>query len=414
MACSNCNQSAPNTKCGCKDQPIVAGFNPTPNASCPDPTPCFETVNAQCVNYTGPDTDLVNTNTNLQDAIEILGNANITIPNLKVGAMYGSVYASLDFYNETAWLNHNPRIFLFRTKNAKRKYNGSPTNFKGRPSQFVHPTHLTSAGSKWFNGSAKYDDNYGGAPILRHTEFSIPNIIPYSRFKLEDIGLDRYEWVTYAEQSCEVVNIQYNTNYGGTSGTLYQLGTINSRPYYEFVPNGTSETFRIYYSIDTNSWILQSTSESYPNYSASLSTQRFCPATNMEQWQMYNNTGTGIIFYSFNLYPAGTTITKRQSLASDIDQYAGRDVISGNGNISSNTGIFFNMNLKNGQVGDYSFANQKIHFKLAIVIDNPNPTPESPYLIGPMSDAFVLRFMKSGEYGTFCKFTNDYISKIVT
>lgn len=51
MACSNCNQSAPNTKCGCQDQPITAAFNPTPNASCPDPTPCYETIQDTCVKH---------------------------------------------------------------------------------------------------------------------------------------------------------------------------------------------------------------------------------------------------------------------------------------------------------------------------------------------------------------------------
>ena len=51
MACSRCNQSAPNTKCGCQDPPITAAFNPTPNASCPDPTPCYETIQDTCVTH---------------------------------------------------------------------------------------------------------------------------------------------------------------------------------------------------------------------------------------------------------------------------------------------------------------------------------------------------------------------------
>jgi hypothetical protein len=51
MACSNCNQSAPNTKCGCKDQPLTTPFNPTPNVSCPDPTPCYETIQDTCVKH---------------------------------------------------------------------------------------------------------------------------------------------------------------------------------------------------------------------------------------------------------------------------------------------------------------------------------------------------------------------------
>ena len=51
MACSNCNQSAPNTKCGCKDQPLTTAFNPIASPSCPDPTPCYETIQDTCVKH---------------------------------------------------------------------------------------------------------------------------------------------------------------------------------------------------------------------------------------------------------------------------------------------------------------------------------------------------------------------------
>ena len=414
MACSNCNQSAPNTKCGCQDQPITTGFNPTPNASCPDPTPCYETVDAQCVVYTGPTVAAVADGGSMQDFV-LSTLKDITIPNLKVGTLYGDVYASLDFYTCQEWLNHNPRIFLFRTKGRKKA--DKDNNFKGRPSQFVHPTHLAKSGSKWFSGSASYHQ-FGGAPILRHTEFSIPNFTPYQRFNLNDVGLDKYEWVTYAEKGCEQIGIEYHTNYGNYSLSASVAGQINGKPYYDFTDPGSGQPFRIYYSLDANSWILQWTSDSYPNFSCYLPTQRDCPFDNRyyNKWFNQNSTGSGVTFYTFTLYNQSSYTTKRQCVATDLDQY-NPDAIGRDGLASGYTGIYFNINLKNCNKADkkINFANQKIHFKLAIVIDNPNPTPDVPYLIGPMSDAFVLRFaQQSGSLGGICKFTNDYVSKILT
>jgi hypothetical protein len=79
-------------------------------------------------------------------------------------------------------------------------------------------------------------------------------------------------------------------------------------------------------------------------------------------------------------------------------------------------------------IGLYDFprairaSNMKIKFRFAIVIDNPNATPDQPFLIGPMSENVVLRFAKSanGQYPNVPQgyvipiFTPDHISSIAS
>ena len=49
MACSNCNCS--DNKCGCKDIPLTTApvYSCPPDITCPDPTPCYETIQDTCV-----------------------------------------------------------------------------------------------------------------------------------------------------------------------------------------------------------------------------------------------------------------------------------------------------------------------------------------------------------------------------
>jgi hypothetical protein len=51
MATNDCNKTKP---CGCEDQPY-ASLPPCNPIGCPDPNPCSEVSNANCVIYTGPD-----------------------------------------------------------------------------------------------------------------------------------------------------------------------------------------------------------------------------------------------------------------------------------------------------------------------------------------------------------------------
>jgi hypothetical protein len=59
--------------------------------------------------------------------------------------------------------------------------------------------------------------------------------------------------------------------------------------------------------------------------------------------------------------------------------------------------------------------NQKVKFKFAIVIDNPNPTPDKPYLIGPMSEIVTLRFSRAqGSNDIMLRFTADHVTTVAT
>jgi hypothetical protein len=394
-------------KCGCQDSFLTSPAPcPTPTG-CPTPEPCSEVFNSECVIYTG---DVLESGITVQDAIDELATkaGGVTIPNLKVGTLQGEVHVSLDFYDNAAWLDYNPKIFLFRTKKVQKVKGGNP-NFKGRPSQFVHTTHMAGGdGSKWFKGSLGYD---GGNSILRHTEFNVAETIPYKRFNLADQGMSPYEWITYMDQVvCDQISIFYETNFGSSSASLTTLGIINGRNYYQFTVDG--KIFQIYYdALYTSSWVVQYTGDAPNHYSCTGGSDN-CPQ-NEKNWHMTNDTTSGITFYSF-IVNNNVTTRKRQALLSDISQYNNYSSIGDYSDTWNNEQYCFYINTPKVAYGDKSFAKEKIHFKLAIVIDNPNATPDKPFLIGPMSDAFVVRFMRGAINGQYAKFTNDYISKIMT
>lgn len=51
MACTTCNCS--DNKCGCKDAPLTTApvYTCPPDVTCPDPTPCYETIQDTCVKH---------------------------------------------------------------------------------------------------------------------------------------------------------------------------------------------------------------------------------------------------------------------------------------------------------------------------------------------------------------------------
>ena len=55
MACTSCgsNTVSSTNKCGCKDLPLTtaAVFTCPPDITCPDPTPCYETILDTCVKH---------------------------------------------------------------------------------------------------------------------------------------------------------------------------------------------------------------------------------------------------------------------------------------------------------------------------------------------------------------------------
>jgi hypothetical protein len=51
MACSTCRST--NSTCGCKDVPLTTApvYTCPPDITCPDPTPCYETIQDTCVKH---------------------------------------------------------------------------------------------------------------------------------------------------------------------------------------------------------------------------------------------------------------------------------------------------------------------------------------------------------------------------
>jgi hypothetical protein len=91
MACTNNNCKCENQPCGCADTPIVTPLPCNP-IGCPEPYPCSEITDAQCVIYTGTDlecgTDIVvGQNTNVANALagvvdyfcEAIGTPNVAL-----------------------------------------------------------------------------------------------------------------------------------------------------------------------------------------------------------------------------------------------------------------------------------------------------------------------------------------------
>jgi len=73
MATKDCNKTKP---CGCEDQPY-ASLPPCNPIDCPDPNPCSEVSNANCVIYTGPaimcgDDVVIPSNTSISEAFQLL------------------------------------------------------------------------------------------------------------------------------------------------------------------------------------------------------------------------------------------------------------------------------------------------------------------------------------------------------
>lgn len=84
MNCSKCGNTSPIT-CGCETG--IPTPPPCGSPNCPDPDPCAETFDSQCIVYTGDDivcgnTTIVETNTNISDALNEVVNffCDNTIP----------------------------------------------------------------------------------------------------------------------------------------------------------------------------------------------------------------------------------------------------------------------------------------------------------------------------------------------
>jgi len=135
-----------------------------------------------------------------------------------------------------------------------------------------------------------------------------------------------------------------------------------------------------------------------------------------------------VSYQSFNLvdlspyewveYANAITNTLRQSTAADFPvptTAVGQDV----GGVNGFYVKFFQA--AKSQIYPSNFRGRKsggmkTKFRFAIVIDNPNATPDSPYLIGPMSDNVDLKFIwdQSGTDLVDLTFTTAYVNTTTT
>jgi hypothetical protein len=347
-----------------------------------------------------------------------LSGVSIEIPKVIIKPLQGDVQTQLDFYQTTEWQKHNPKLFLFRQKSKKKKRLSGNDVYTG--SGFVHTVHLDGNNTKFWGGAQQYDGD-GFLPILRHTEFTLPTYRPYAKFLLSDLGLDALEWVTVVENttpSClDRVYIYTETTDGIIAGDYNALGIINGKPYYQFNAQGPSGlvSYILYWDPVTN-WSAHPTSDTENDIISNITGE--CPAP-VSGWTIVNNSGQAtFIFFQVNTVEA--TFLRRQSVASDYVSFNPQQI----GGDTNGLGYYFQISgkIKKGgyrelncpdacvtQGSSVGLSSQKQKFKVAIVIDNPNPTSDAPYLIGPMSDTFVLRFANQSQP----KFTTDHVSRIV-
>jgi|688.fasta_scaffold57595_5 hypothetical protein len=202
-------------KCGCQDSFMVSPAPcPTP-IGCPTPQPCSEIFDAQCVRYTGlplsctvaqtfnaapepnpaPAGPIVNTNDTVAEALESIvdyfcnnsGGSGIQIPQLTIQSQAGKLlHASiLPGTESNAYLDYNPKIYLFVKKNGKnRKVRdiNDDSQKKYYHGGWKHTTHMQ--GINFPNGNF-----YSGTTLCpTHSEFPLTITEPYERQLLTDFN----------------------------------------------------------------------------------------------------------------------------------------------------------------------------------------------------------------------------------
>jgi hypothetical protein len=349
------------------------------------------------------------------------GGGSIEIPKVITKPLQGTIQTQLDFYQTTEWQQHNPKLFLFTQRSKKKKKVNNTSIMTG--SGFVHTAHLDGNFTKFGGGAQAYTTD-GQLPIIRHTEFTLPTYTPYAKFLLSDLGLDALEWVTVVENttpSClDRVYIYTETTDGSIAGDYDAVGIANGKPYYQFDAEGPSGpvNYTLYWDTIYN-WSAAPTSSFGAGDEDIISNVTGdCPVSG-GGWTIVNNSGQAT-FIAFSVNTVEATFLRRQSVASDYVSFNPQQI----GGDTNDLGYYFQISGKIRKSGyrelscpdacinvisSIGLSSQKQKFKVAIVIDNPNPTPDAPYLIGPMSDTFVLRFANEAEP----KFTTDNISRVV-
>jgi hypothetical protein len=121
--------------------------------------------------------------------------------------------------------------------------------------------------------------------------------------------------------------------------------------------------------------------------------------------------------YQWVMYCDQNANTARQTTATDFPVPT-TAVGADNGNIN---GFYVKM-FQAGKSFMYPTSNRDVRaskmktiFRFAIVIDNPNATPDAPFLIGPMSENVTLKFNTDNNSAlTRLTFTTSYVNKITS
>jgi len=163
MACSTCQST--NTSCGCKDIPLTTApvYTCPPDIKCPDPTPCYETIQDTCVKH-GINYSIVNFGNWFAD-----GNS---YPELAAGASLEQAYQAMSIESITS---------------------------TARPPLAVHPSYLgaTAIIISWEdNGSTSYTFQYSTdnitftvVPLLTTTSYTLTNLVTNTDYYFKVTGV---------------------------------------------------------------------------------------------------------------------------------------------------------------------------------------------------------------------------------
>ena len=160
MACSNCNCT--NNTCGCKDLPLTTApvYTCPPDIVCPDPTPCYETIQDTCV---------IHGNYSIMEFGQYFARGS-AYPELSAGASLEQAYQAMSI--------------------------GSISG-NARPPLSVHPSYIgaTAIIISWEdNGSDTYTFQYSADNV----SFTVVNLLTTTSYTLTNLvsGTDYYFRVT--------------------------------------------------------------------------------------------------------------------------------------------------------------------------------------------------------------------------
>jgi len=160
MACSNCNSTSTSTNktCGCKDTPLTTApvYTCPPDIKCPDPTPCYETIQDTCVKHG---------NYSIINFGELFSGGD-SYPALPAGASLENAYQAMSV---GGWDNDNCLPVI----NVHSSYVGTTAiilNWEDTGAEFYYVEYSTSIGS-WTSTSNLTTTSYTFTLLNSNTNY---------------------------------------------------------------------------------------------------------------------------------------------------------------------------------------------------------------------------------------------------